>query len=123
MKKSNIIPSKKQQIPDEDLLVAFAQSQNNNEIAEVLKELFNTDKIHLITELTRDEIKLITRIKMIAELKRMDVYNKGLDLYMKLLISHKRKSRREIIEAIGRFPSMMGGMAGRFGNMFNKNRF
>lgn len=78
----------------------FREAQNKNEILQVLKELLDTKNIEVKTDLTSDEIKLITRIKIISELKDIKVYEKGLETYMKLVLSKGRKSRTEILEAI-----------------------
>ena len=88
--------------PNEDtqVLSALQTMQMKNEVAEVLKELFDEKKILMMTDLTTDEIKLIVRIKMIAEMKNIKYWNDGLELFMKLVLSRDRKSRREILEAI-----------------------
>jgi len=86
--------------PDGKMFDAFAQMQGKNDMAEVLKELFDKDKINLITDLTKDEIKLCTRIHLIAEMKNIASWKSGLQLYLKLLLSKDRKSRREVLEAI-----------------------
>jgi len=85
---------------DTDLLQAFNKLQTTNEIAEVLKELFDVSKIQLITDLSPDEIKLATRIYVIAELKNMKTWKKGLEFYLKLMLSKNRKSRKELLDAI-----------------------
>ncbi len=85
---------------DEDMLNAFGQMQKQSEISEVLKELFSEKKIFMITDLTSDEISLLTRIYMIAEMKNIAVWKKGLIFYIKLLLSRNRKSRKEIIDAV-----------------------
>ena len=72
-----------------------------NQIAETLKELFNERKIAMITDLNDSEIKLITRIAMIAEQKNLNTWREGIAIYQKLLLSKKRESRKEIIKAIG----------------------
>ena len=83
-----------------DLLKAFQEISNKNEMAEVLKELFDENKLYMIGDLTKDEIKLCTRIYVIAEMKNIEVWKTGLGFYMKLLISKDRKSRKEILDAI-----------------------
>ena len=84
----------------EDLLTKFAETQQRNEIAEVLKELFEEKKIFMIGDLTKDEIKLATRIFMIADIKQIPIYKEGLIFYSKLMLSKDRLSRRELLEAI-----------------------
>ena len=71
-----------------------------NPMTEILKELFDKKKIYMIGDLTKDEIKLITRIYMIAELKDIPAWKTGLDMYIQLLLSKNRESRKEIISAI-----------------------
>lgn len=85
---------------DTDVMKAFQEMQTKNEIAEVLKELFDEKKIYLIGDLTVDEIKIATRIYMIAEMKNIEIWKKGLAFYCKLLLSKDRKSRKELLEAI-----------------------
>ena len=71
-----------------------------NSMLEILGELFDTDNIPMITDLSTDEIKLCTRIYIISHIKNIPVWRKGLKVYMKLLLSRKRESRKEIIRAI-----------------------
>ena len=85
---------------DDDMLNAFHSMESKNEIAEVLKELFDKSKLHMIGDLSKDEIKLATRIFLIADMKKIKIWTKGLNFYMTLLISKDRKSRKEILDAI-----------------------
>jgi hypothetical protein len=94
--------------PETDMLQAFQNLQQKNEIAEVMKELFDQEKILLITDLTKDEIKLCTRIYTIAEMKGLNAWKKGLGLYIKLMLSKDRRSRREILDAIRGYNSQQG---------------
>lgn len=87
-----------QDTPDiADTFQAFSQK---NEAVEVLKELFDKDKLYMIGDLTSDEVKLITRIYMISKIKNLKVWESGINVFMTLLLSKNRKSRSEIIEAI-----------------------
>lgn len=65
-----------------------------------VSEMFNDLKIDMITDLTEDEIKLITRIYMVSELKGIKIYKSGVKHYLRLLLSKKRKSRSELLQAI-----------------------
>jgi len=85
--------------PD-SLMKAFGEQDKKNEIAEVLKELFKESKINMITDLTSDEIRLMTRIYIIADMKKLEVWKSGLLYYQKLMLSKNRTSRKEILEAI-----------------------
>lgn len=97
----------------DDIVTAFQQTNNVNEVAEVLKELFKEGKIFLITELTKDEIRLMTRMYMIADVQGLDTWKEGLVMYCKLMLSNKRGSRKEILDAIGKY--IGGGMEKRRG--------
>lgn len=105
---------------DSKMLDAFQQMQMKNEMAEVLKELFVKEKIYMITDLTSDEIKIATRIYMLSEMKTIKHWKQGLEYFMMLVLSRDRKSRKEILQAIGGY-SKSEGMLGRL-NPFNKNR-
>lgn len=95
---------------DDDILNAFQNFSNKNEIVEIMKELFDEGKIYMIGDMSKDEIKLATRIYVIAEMKNIKVWKKGLAFFMKLLISKDRKSRKEILDAIkGYQPPMSFG--------------
>jgi len=83
-----------------DIVDQFAQQQQKNEIAEVLKELFEEKKIFLISDYSKDEIKLLTRIYLVADMKGIEVYKTGLVFYSKLMLSKDRQSRKELLEAI-----------------------
>ena len=100
----------------DEITSAFSQVQNKNEIAEVLKELFDTGKIYLITDLTNDEIKLMTRIYMIAEMKGIQAWKDGIFIYSQLLLSKKRKSRTELISAMQGLQQQRG----IFSRLFNR---
>ena len=89
------------EMPISDNLVnQFSALQNKSELTEVLKELFDKGKIYLIGDLSKDEIRLATRIYMIAKMKKLSVWNKGLTFYCTLMLSKDRKSRTEILRAI-----------------------
>jgi hypothetical protein len=99
-----------------DISQQFQEASNRNEIAEVLRELFQEGKIYLITDLSKDEIKLCTRIYMLAEMKDLDAWKKGLKFFVTLMLSKDRKSRKELLEA-------MKGQIGRTAFMDKINPF
>ena len=127
-KKEKIETEKKQEITiaptgaDAKVLNAFQEMQMRNEVAEVLKELFNENKILMMTDLTSDEIKLVVRIKMIAEMKNIPYWTNGLDLFMKLVLSRDRKSRREILDAIRGYTKTEGFLGRLNPANWNRNR-
>ena len=86
--------------PTTDLINKFQQAQSKNETVEILKELFDTGKIHMITDLTGDEIKIITALLTIARIKKIKVYEDIVYDYCKLVLSKKRSSRNEIIKSL-----------------------
>lgn len=69
-------------------------------MAEIVKELFEKKKLFMITDLTGDEIRLLTRIYGIATLKNLKTWISLCEIYAQLVLSNKRKSRQEILEAI-----------------------
>lgn len=84
-------------------------SMQKNMILEVVRDtLFEKQKIAMITSLTRSEICLITAIKEVE-----DHQTAFLDNYMQLLLSERRKSREEVIDAIK-------GMTGSKKNLFKR---
>lgn len=102
---------------NEKLLSAFGGTQQNQTV-EILKELLDEKNIKLITDLTNEEIKLCTRIHLIAEIKGLEIWERGLKYYMSLLLSKNRKSRREILEAIkGAVSEQQGFFKNAFSNM------
>lgn len=105
---------------DRQMLDSFQQLQMKNEMAEVLKELFVEKKINMMTDLTSDEIKIATRIYMLSEMKDIKYWKTGLAYFMKIVLSRDRKSRKEILQAIGGY-TKSEGILGRL-NPFNRNR-
>jgi hypothetical protein len=91
----------------DDILAAFQAGQNKSEVAEVLRELFDKDKIYMITDMTKDELKIAIRIYMIAEIKGFEHWKKALYYYCMMLIARDRKSRREIIDALKGYTNPM----------------
>jgi hypothetical protein len=94
-----------------DIMSAFHQSQNKNDVSDILKELFDKKKLFMITDITTDEAKLITRIIGIADLMNIPEWNKVVEKYLTLSISKKRLSRAEIIKAIMGFSLHKGFMS------------
>ena len=126
--KNEPVASKPPMMNKDEMLSKFDASMDKNEIVEILKELFdkNVDsngkplpKIPQITDLSKDEISLITRIHMIGKIKSIPCYQQAIDYFMMLRLSLKRASRREIIDAIRGYQqqkSMMQKIGGMFGN-------
>ena len=54
-----------------ELLSRFAESKDKSEVVEILQQLFDKTKINMITDLTPDEIKLITAIFVLSKMKKL----------------------------------------------------
>lgn len=106
MKKDNITNADKQF--HDNISDAFAKVTEKNEIAEVLKELFDKNKIYMITDLSKDEIKLATRIYMIAKMKKIKIWHEGLEFFATMVLSMNRKSRKELLDAIRGYNAQLG---------------
>lgn len=63
------------------------------------KELFSNKHITTRTEVSDREISLISRLAYFSESFKIPEINKMLNKYMELKLSHKRKSRKEYLEA------------------------
>lgn len=100
MKKDLQVQQDQQMQQADDIESAFNTMQNTTDITEVLKELFNDKKIPLITDLSQDEIALITKIDTVSELKYMTDWKRATDKFMTLKLSKNRQSRKEIIDAV-----------------------
>ena len=101
---NNLNPPDFSGISQESIMQSFQNSQQKNQSVEVLKELFDKDKLHLITDLTSDEIKLMVRIYMVAKIKKIKLWEDALNMFMMLLLSRNRQSRKELLKAIGNIP-------------------
>lgn len=95
---------------DQELIKRFTEQTNRNEVVEILKELFDSGKIKLITDLTRDEISLLTRINSVAEMKGLGIWKDVINEYVSLQLSRDRKSRKEIIEGIKGYNTRISGL-------------
>ena len=101
MKSSNITKPDNMDLAQIDQLAnKFNEVQNKNDMADVIKELFDKEKIYMITDLLPDEIKLFTRLYTISQIKNIKIYYKSLQVFAQLMLSKNRKSRTELLEAI-----------------------
>ena len=90
----------KKEINDDALFSSFNESDSKSDVSEILKELFDKKKLLMISDLTRDEISLITRIYIISKIKKIPQWEHGVKYFIELVISKDRKSRDEIIRAV-----------------------
>ena len=98
-----------------DVTKAFADFEKTNDMTAVMKELFDTNKLYMIADMNKDEIKLATRIFAIAHLKGLQSWKNVLRFYITFLISRDRKSRKEILEAIRSYTPPMSPFKKFFG--------
>lgn len=85
---------------DSELITAFQNQQNKSEINDVVKELFDKDKIFMIADMSKEEIQISTRIKLVSDMMGIEEWGVGLEFYTAFLLSKDRKSRREILTAV-----------------------
>ena len=93
------------------VMSALAGSGKGVEITEILKELFDKGKIFMITDLSRDEAIICTRIYMVAKMKGIQSWIDGLTFFCQIMLSVKRRSRKELIDSIIGYNKNMMDMA------------
>ena len=109
---------------DASIVEQFANQQSKHEVIEVLKELFDTDKILLISSFKRDEIGLSTRIKAIAHIRGIGVWDDVINTLATLRLSEDRRSRNEVIEAVKGYQERKNMFQRMFtGNNMTQRRF
>jgi hypothetical protein len=118
-----VTPKVEKPVITDEMIESFASQVNKSEFTEGMSALFDLDKIESITDLTKDEIRLITRINMIADIKDLDIYKRATNLYMRLLLSKQRKSRGEILEMFKGLMSRMNNMLGIGGDPQKRGLF
>ena len=64
---------------------------------ELVKEIFNTNNINVKTDLTQQEIILIDCLEVYADFFNSILLKRFLQKYKELKLSHKRKSRNELV--------------------------
>lgn len=70
------------------------------EIVKVLKELFDEKKVEMISELSDDELRLITAMLVTSSQLKIPILSVVATKFMKLRLSTNRKSRHELLEAV-----------------------
>lgn len=94
----------------------------------VVRQLFDKvsrEQLPLKTELTDDELKLITRMKLVGEIFDIDILKDVCDNFMKLRVSLNRKGRVELIDALKQITDNNTGFRGMsgIGSIGNKGLF
>jgi len=104
-----------------NMLQKFNESQNKNETVEVLKQLFDHEKLNKISDLSPDAINLIIAIDTVGETYDFPIYKKVTERYIELQLSKNRKSRKEVIEAIkGHNTNQQNSLGDRMRNVFQR---
>lgn len=99
---------------EEKLVESYLKGSSASTLAEVVKEtldrLIEEADIREKTEVGLEEIKAITLISALSgywraegESEFSDFLNKVVEWYLKLKISHKRKSRSEVVRFMAKF--------------------
>ena len=83
-----------------DLLKPEEKKDMESAFYDVLKDMTSEDKALLLSELSDNDLKLITRLKMLKIMRNQDLYETLSKIFIKLRISKDRKSREEILKAI-----------------------
>lgn len=65
----------------------------------ILKELFNTKNIKVKTELTADQVSIVSRLELMAKITKRPYLQIILEEFITLQVSKDRKSRMEFVEA------------------------
>lgn len=99
-----------------DIKEMFGDNNKKSE-SEIVKELFSEFGIRTKTEVSMRETSIIARLYYLASYTSNNRLKELLDTLLSLKVSHKRKSRKEFIDALKNlpsnelnFPSNLGGM-------------
>lgn len=84
---------------------------------DIVKELFSVKNVYARTDLTEDEISVVSRLYYLSEYIEHPELAKLLDKLLMLKISKKRKSREEFVKAITGLNKPQNGGFGQFGQM------
>lgn len=86
----------KESFNDADELTKMFDNENSE--SSILKELFNAKDFKTRTELSGDEISLISRLYIQSRITKRPLLSKVLDEFLVLRISKDRKSRKEFVD-------------------------
>lgn len=67
---------------------------------DVLKDLNNEKKTSVMSELSDNEIKLLTKLKLLSKMRKNNLYDDAVSIFMKMRLSKDRQSRKEILTGI-----------------------
>lgn len=84
----------------------------------ILKELFNSKNIKLKTELTGDQVSIISRLELMGDITKRPYLKTVLNEFRLHMVSKDRKSRGEFVEAHrDRQKNMQNGLMGMLGGL------
>ena len=94
---------------DIDLFMNLFQGQDiiGEELGNILRILGEPKDVKVLTELERDEINALLKLIYASKILGISDLKDLATLYMKLKISYKRKSRKEIVESITSFLELL----------------
>lgn len=84
----------------EDIMKPEPKRDIESAMHDVLKDLNNEKKTPLMSELSDNEIKLLTRLRLIAKMRKNPIYDDAVEIFMKMRLSKDRQSRKEILTGI-----------------------
>lgn len=99
-------------------LEQFMQTKNKKE--NEVEVLASTDNIKLLTRLSADEIRAISKAYYVTEILEIDEITKLLDNVVELKVSEKGKGRKEIVDVLKGRNSNMGMFNGGGFNGFGR---
>jgi len=102
----------------DDVEELFGNDSNTSE-SQILKELFNQKNFKVKSELSKDEISIISRIYTLAKLTNRPHLTEVVNEFIILRISKDRQSRKEFVEANREMKKDMNN--GLFNKMFGGN--
>ena len=99
---SSVVSPEKNPYLDERLLEEQLglRTESENSIKSVSKELFSSDKIDVKTELSGDEINMVTKLRFLEERFALGNMDTLINSLLRLRVSKNRKSRDEFIKAL-----------------------
>jgi len=78
------------------------QEKKNIESAlfDVFKDMTDIKKVNLLTQLNDNQVKIITKLMMLSDMRNKKMYEKICNMFMLLQVSSGRQSRTELLQGI-----------------------
>jgi hypothetical protein len=128
--KQGLNPHEREVVVQEQIIPMIGQDEAQSEVEElenmfqgdgqtessILKELFNSKNIKVKTDLTEDQISIVSRLFLMAHITKRPYLHTVLNEFITLRVSKDRKSRTEFVEAHKDRNQQQGkGLMGLFG--------